>query len=227
MENPIKILRTNLPKVLRGTHSLIVSVIVTPNTKANPFRRCFYISLNKIYSTIQITIKEEDFKIPKLTDKNKIKLENQKYEIIGDFIEDLYLKQQHISTIDYIPRTINYIHRYGIIDTIVIVNNPTHTNAKLLYDRIGHFNVGYQWLANTQHWKRKRQAAEYTGHPKLYQERAGKIQSNEDLENQIRQMESEFKRKSRLEPLPPTGGPFSFGKKLRSIKTINKYLKSI
>jgi hypothetical protein len=84
MENPLSIIRKNLPKVLNNKYSMIVSFIGTPDDFyirgirqkfRTPKLVCYYIYNN---NNNYINIKREIYKINK---KNP----DEKYEIVGDF----------------------------------------------------------------------------------------------------------------------------------------------
>jgi hypothetical protein len=174
MENPLSIIRKNLPKVLNNTHSMIVSFIGTPDDYYIRSKRqkiktpklvCYY-----IYNNIKdnfIDIKREIYNINK-------KKPDEKYEIVGDFsvVDQLYnykglriIQGDKSRENEYIAKLLIFLDQnITMIDTICIIKNPDHEEIDILYDT-GYLNVAKRWLEIHKSWMDLKKQAQFEGNP--------------------------------------------------------------
>ena len=237
MKNPYKILRTQMPLVLNGSNNLIVSIISpvikhgnlgTSSSVPNKFNRnCYYVfrHINNVTQQPEIRIRYMEFLI-----KKGKKHDNDKYEIIGDFLghdPDAFIPGSIGAQIrfDFIERIIKFFVGLRDIDTICITNN-SNDNVKLLYDATGHRELGYKWKENVDYWKRQRIAGKLTSHPNVIKQQ-GKFDMYEP-EQDDRELINKMHRMQLNEPAQPAY-TFEFGKRKfkRNIKDLKRDLKSI
>ena len=225
--NPLEIIRKNIPKILNGGIRMIISVYEIPqSSRYTTTKRVVYHlygGQRRSFLGIQrfIYLTREIFNI----NKNKVKDNISKYEIIGDAdtsnSENINTyRENQINDLLYFFENKNIENKN--IDTICTTNSE-RGNVKILYDATGHLEVGKRFVDNVNSWRRVNQAARITGNPQTLKQ-MGYFNKQKDDRHLIEKM-----RLMDLNHQEPPQRLFDFGKKVSkvSLKQLKRDLSKL